>query len=277
MHLERGPAMIGRDAHDRHHLGAHLMSATDSRLIIFLLCAILAVLLLGREAVLGSAQIILWIMAGGMVLLIVRFVAKSIFFDTPKELISEVRGLRRSGKPWLVEAILVIGMPFGIVWVVGLTATKYLGYTAHEPYTAMAGVVWFVFFPLFLLAGFLRWVRSIFQRKPALEPNIKGNVRRDFGTENSLGFSLEHQDDSMIQVRHEETGTTFAIRLVNGRPTGPYHVAPGLSSELRSGAPIDMDDTDALEMLAAEARRAAAVMLNLRAAVGLTSESSGCS
>jgi len=81
--------------------------------------------------------------------------------------------------------------------------------------------------------------------------------------EDMLRFAVEHETESMIEIRHEATGTTFAFRLANGNPIGPYSVGPSLSSELRSGAPIDMDDCDAVEELAAKARDAAAVLLNV--------------
>jgi hypothetical protein len=246
------------------------VSATHARLIILLLCAILAVLLFGREPVLGSTHILLWIAAACVVLAIVWVFGWAVLVEAPKELLSELRGLRRSGKPWLAEAILFTGLPFGIIWIAGLMATKYLGYVQHQPYTNMVGLVWFVMCPLWLVAMFTRWVRSLFRRESTPDDPNKGNLKKDFMVEDMIDgiatalasrFSIEHQDDTEIEVRDTRTGTTFAFRLVNGNPVGPYRVAPGLSRELRSGAPIDMDDHDAVEALAATARNAAAVLL----------------
>lgn len=240
------------------------MSASDARLIIFLLAAILAVLLLGREAVLSSTQTIFWAGLVGLVGWIAWLLIKSIFVETPKELLSELRDLRRARKPWIAEAILIVGLPFGLVWIAGLVAEKYFGFTALKSYTDLAGLIWFVFCPIFLAGMLIRWVRSPFSR-PGSSVGV-ADLKRNLMMEDMLGFALEDldKDRTRIQVRHTESGTTFTFPIdANGRPSGKYFVGAGLSPELRSGAPIDIDDAETCDDLAGKARDAATVLLGI--------------
>jgi hypothetical protein len=145
------------------------VSGNHASLIVVLLCAILAVLLFGREAVLDSTStFFLWVVGGGFLLALLAIVwllARAFFVEVPKEVISDLNDLRQTGKPWIAEAILIVGLPFGIVWIGGLMAEKYLGYVKQTPYTDIAGLIWFVVFALFMTAMLLRWVRSLFRRK----------------------------------------------------------------------------------------------------------------
>jgi hypothetical protein len=143
------------------------MSATHASLIVILLSAILAVLLFGREAVFDSASTFLWVVGGSFLLAIVWLLARAFFVEVPKDVISDLKDLRQTGKPWIAEAILIVGLPFGVVWIGGMMAEKYLGYVKQTPYTDIAGSVWFLVFALFLTAMLLRWVRSFFPKKGA--------------------------------------------------------------------------------------------------------------
>jgi hypothetical protein len=115
------------------------MSATHPSLIVILLSAILAVLLFGREAVFDSASTFLWVVGGSFLLAIVWLLARAFFVEVPKEVISDLKDLRQTGKPWIAEAILIVGLPFGVVWIGGMMAEKYLGYVKQTPYTGGGG------------------------------------------------------------------------------------------------------------------------------------------
>jgi hypothetical protein len=89
------------------------------------LCGILALLLFGRDAVVGSAQTVLWGAGVALIFALAWLFLFALVVDLPKELLFDLRALRRSRKPWIAEAILFLGMPFGILWIVGLMAEKY--------------------------------------------------------------------------------------------------------------------------------------------------------
>lgn len=100
------------------------MSKEHSRLIIFLLAGILAVLLFGREAMQGSLEVVFWIgLALGIVALaiwgivaLVRGVGREV-----KVYRQEVRRDREEGRPWLHTFIAWPGI-IGNFLVIGVAA-----------------------------------------------------------------------------------------------------------------------------------------------------------
>lgn len=144
------------------------MSSRDANIIKFLLGGILLVLLFGRDAVLGSMQTGLWVLAGFGILLIVGWIAwafgKAFFYDVPKEYIDDLKKEKAEGRPWLFGVFFGIGLPFGMAWVAGLLLYKWKWADIRE-YTELAGYVWYVLAPvalgLYLWDGLKRHHREI--------------------------------------------------------------------------------------------------------------------
>src|SRR5688572_6496603 len=130
------------------------MSSRDATIIKFLLGGILLVLLFGRDAVMSSLQGGFWVVLGLGALLVVGWIgwafAKAFFYDVPAEYISDIKKEKAQGGPWLAGAALGVGLPFGMAWVVGMLLHKW-GWADIREYTEVAGQVWYVLMPTFLV------------------------------------------------------------------------------------------------------------------------------
>jgi hypothetical protein len=92
---------------------------------------------------------------------------------------------------------------------------------------------------------------------------MSDSLKRGFEMHDVSGFALEQvtTDRKFIQVRHVGSGISFARGIdAAGMLTNEYDVTPGLQ-ELRLGAPVDIDDYQAVNELAVKARRAAEIFL----------------
>lgn len=148
-------------------------NSDDNKVIIFLLSGILAVLLLGRDAVLGSIGNLFWIGIGLLVLWIVWLFIKG-FFGVIAEVTQEIRQDKAAGKPWVPSVLLFTGLSIGAVWLIGLLSDRYLG-TEFGPYTNPAWVVCGV---LFLLALIVRFWQDMYATHGTLPKFLRAFVRK---------------------------------------------------------------------------------------------------
>jgi hypothetical protein len=144
------------------------MSSRDANIIKILLGGILLLLLFSRDTVLRSLHGGFWIVLGLGALLVVGWLAwvfgKAFFYDVPAEYISDIRKEKAQGGPWLAGAVLRVGLPFGMAWIAGMMLHKW-GWADIREYTEVAGQVWYVLMPTFLVlytwSGLKKHYRSI--------------------------------------------------------------------------------------------------------------------
>ena len=78
----------------------------------------------------------------------------------------------------------------------------------------------------------------------------------------ALGFSIECQTNSRLQLVDMSTGATITFDLANGRLTERYSVVPALAANDRN----NVDDAHSVQALADRARQAATILLNVNSA-----------
>ena len=108
-------------------LRGQAVDRAHSQLIIILLAGILAVLLFGREAILGSMEGVFWLglVIGVPVLLIWGLVAFTRYLkDEVRDYREEVRRDRAKGRPWLYLFVLWPGLIANCL-VFGVAAYRY--------------------------------------------------------------------------------------------------------------------------------------------------------
>jgi hypothetical protein len=71
--------------------------------IVFLLSAILAVLLFGKEIVLANLQIEFWLVLASAGFAVVWFVVKAFFIDVPAQLYRDIKAEKDAGRSWLAR------------------------------------------------------------------------------------------------------------------------------------------------------------------------------
>ena len=74
-----------------------------------------------------------------------------------------------------------------------------------------------------------------------------------------LGFSIECQTNSRLQLVDMSTGATITFDLANGRLTERYSVVPASTLNNRN----EVDDAHSVQAFADRARQAATILLNV--------------
>jgi hypothetical protein len=142
-----------------------------------------------RDAVLRSLQGGFWIILGLGALLVVGWLAwvfgKAFFYDVPAEYISDIRKEKAQGGPWLAGAVLGVGLPFGMAWIAGMMLHKW-GWADLREYTEVAGQVWYVLMPTFLVLYTWSGLKKHYRSIPAPLPPVSRRSSRDGATSQSV-------------------------------------------------------------------------------------------